>query len=456
MTRTRWDLEHFERQADALADDTVALLMGVQSDDEGSFDLQRWARANQLMGQWTSNGDLRAWVESASRSGDAAAQALASYARQGMDLPSWTDRSKVERAESIFMDYGPLSCTLLFCASLPECYVIPDLAEVLHIAGQLEDHTEHRIRQTAAMVFPVMLKGGLGDDNGGGIVSVLRVRLIHATIRHLILRGNPSGAKGVVSPRHQMNPAPVAGPVLQRALLAHGWNVDLQGLPCNQVELAYTLLTFSYVFLRGLRTMGLGLSDEDERAVLHTWNVMGHVLGIHEALMVDNMADAEALFNEISAMATLHPGQSDSRPGLGRALMQALSDSIKLPWIRHFPVPMARWLVGARTSDAVGIDEKLSWGANVAFHATMGSARMVDHLVRMWVPGFSLSRLLVRIVGYHLLTRFLLSQTRPLSLPEVVLHPLQESIAGWHADPQAPTWLNQLEDRFTTQGEWRA
>ena len=26
------------------------------------------------------------------------------------------------------MDHGPLSCILLFCASLPECYVLPDLS----------------------------------------------------------------------------------------------------------------------------------------------------------------------------------------------------------------------------------------------------------------------------------------------------------------------------------------
>ncbi|MCB2042404.1 MAG: DUF2236 domain-containing protein, partial [Rhodoferax sp.] len=65
-----------------------------------------------------------------------------------------------------FYEYGPLSCILLFCASLPECYVLPDLATVLHRAGQLEQHTEYRIRSTAAMIFPVMMRGGLSDASG--------------------------------------------------------------------------------------------------------------------------------------------------------------------------------------------------------------------------------------------------------------------------------------------------
>ena len=107
------------------------------------------------------------------------------------------------------------STTLLFCASLPECYVLPHLSEVLHVAGQLEEHTEYRIRQTAAMVFPVMMKGGLTTAGGGGVAQVLKVRLIHATIRHLILHGAPQEARGRIEPQ------PVAGgPAnLQQALL---------------------------------------------------------------------------------------------------------------------------------------------------------------------------------------------------------------------------------------------
>ena len=65
------------------------------------------------------------------------------------------------------MDHGALSCILLFCASLPECYVVPDLSSVLHTTGQLEQNTEYRIRSTAAMIFPVMLHGGLSHRGAG-------------------------------------------------------------------------------------------------------------------------------------------------------------------------------------------------------------------------------------------------------------------------------------------------
>ncbi|MBK6557976.1 MAG: hypothetical protein IPG16_12480 [Comamonadaceae bacterium] len=64
---------------------------------------------------------------------------------------------------------------------------------------------------------------------------------------------------------------PPAGPsagghgALYEALLAHGWDIGARGLPCNQFELAYTLLTFHYVFLRGMRTLGLGLAPSRRR-----------------------------------------------------------------------------------------------------------------------------------------------------------------------------------------------
>jgi hypothetical protein len=75
--------------------------------------------------------------------------------------------------------------------------------------------------------------------------------------------------------------------------------------------------------------------------------------------------------------------------------------------------------------------------------------------VRLVRPGFSLSRLFTRVVGYHFLTRFLMDQTRPLALPERVLNPMADTIAGWSHDPCAPGWVNGLEDRMTTTGPWQ-
>jgi hypothetical protein len=455
-----------ERVGDPLADDIVSLLVGQRplpssvptphsaNQPDASARLNE---ATRLMAGWTHNGTLLSWpaplpfAVAAPGEEPSVTQVLHSYLQQAAHLPEWADRAKVERAENLFMAHGPMSCTLLFCASLPECYMPPHLAGVLHIAGQLETNTEHRIRQTAAMVFPVMMRGGLMSPGGTGVAQVLKVRLIHATIRHLILHGNPAQVRGHVLRRQRGTPAG-----MHQAMSDHGWDVDVQGVPCNQIELAYTLLTFSYVFLNGMRKLGQGLSEEDEEAYLHAWNVMGHVLGIRREWMAHTMTDAAALFERIQARARTVVVTPDVRPGLGRALMNTMANAIHLPVLRHVPVPLTQWLIGRQTARDIGVDERVPLLSRLVFRLGLVLVRIVDALVGLISSRFSIVRLLSRTIGYHMLTRFLLDQTRPLTLPEQVLNPMMQTVEAWSHDPQSSRWWNRLEDRMTTQGPWRA
>lgn len=447
-----WD--PLARAADPLADDTIAAVVGEGNDAAAGIGRERLAQATRAMAGWTTNASLASWTAGAGVHPEVAA-ALRAYLAAGNALPGWTRDADVERAERVFMDYGPLSCTLLFCASLPECYVLPRLAEVLHVAGQLEAHTEHRIRQTAAMVFPVMMKGGLTHPEGGGVAQVLKVRLIHATIRHLILRGAPQEAPGRIEPRlHATGQAAPA--TLHQAMHAKGWDVERDGLPCNQLELAYTLLTFGYVFLKGMRRLGVPLAPEDEVACLHAWNVAGHVLGIRDDLMAHTMEQAASMFDAIQSAARAQPAAPDVRPALGGALVDAMARSIGVPVLRRLPVPLTRWLIGQRAAGEIGVEQRVGLLVRVVFAGTLLLTRAFDAVVRLAFPQFSLVRMFTRAVGYQFLTRFLLDQTRPLGLPDELLGPLQRTVAGWHHDPRAPRWVNRLEDRMTTRGEWRA
>jgi hypothetical protein len=446
------DWDAMAREADPLADQTVAAIIGPWPDANGPTraGTDRLAQATRLMAGWTSNASLVSW---APRPGDADAQvvaALRAYIDQACRLPQWARPADIQCAEDVFMEYGPMSCTLLFCASLPECYVLPQLSRVLHMAGQLEAHTEHRIRQTAAMVFPVMMTGGLTAGTGGGIAQVLKVRLIHATIRHLILRGPPQQACGCIEPLPPVSP----NASLHQALLASGWDVPSQGLPCNQLELAYTLLTFSYVFLKGMRRLGLPLSAAQEQSYLHAWNVTGHVMGIRDELMAHSMEEAAAMFKQVQALARARPAPQDARPALGRALIATMARSIRVPVIRQLPVPLTRWLIGRDTAREIGANEHVSLLTRLTFRAVRLGVALVDGTIRLAFPRFSLTRMFTRVVGYHLLTRFLLDQTRPLALPTELLKPMHETVAGWHHDARSPRWVNHLEDRMTTRGEW--
>lgn len=462
-------LDRMQFRADLLADDTMAAIMGPWSDAASAFSHdpeweKQWkkiAAVTKVFGDWTSNENLSAWQPTAGVAPEICAPLL-QYVAASRTLPEWADAKKMARAEKLFMDYGVLSVTLLFCASLPECYVIPDLSAVLHVTGQLEKHTDYRVRSTGAMIFPVMMHGGMTDATGGGLAQIFKVRLIHATIRNLILRDSPkdavahltANALGVVPPLAAVSDATN----MHQMLFAHGWKTREDGLPCNQEELAYTLLTFSYVFLRGLRTLGLGFTRSDEEAYLHTWNVAGHMLGIDRALMADTMDGAEKLFAQMQARgrADQQDHATDPRPDLGNALINAMKSVIPLNLFKPFPQLMTCHLVGAATSKDLGLTTSVPWLSQILFYTMLWVSRVIDSVVRVVWPEFSITRFLMRILGYHLITKLMMDQTRPLKLPQHLLNRISEVVENWSDDKKAPGWLNSVEDRFTTRGSWNS
>lgn len=395
---------------------------------------------------WQSNDALVNWRGDTSTLAPDVSSAIVRYVTAAATMPEWADREKLARAEKIFMDYGPLSVAMLFCSSLPECYVVPDLAAVLHTTGQLEKHTEYRVRSTGAMIFPVMMRGGLTTGEGGGLAQIFKVRLIHATIRHLILRRSPQNMVAAIdafnanpesASTHPGQVAPLAtvqrGDGMYQALFAHGWDVDKLGLPINQQELLYTLMTFSYVFLRSMRILNIPLTREDEEAYIHAWNVAGHFLGIEHAHMPQTYNEAATLFDRIQAhAATLEPIVTpDVRPNLGVALMNAMASVLPGTILKAVPTLLTRKLCGPASSSALGLNKPTPLLARVLFHGAFAIVSAIDAVLRLFAPRFSICRAITRALGYQFVSEILMDQTRPLKLPLHVQQRVASMMSGW-------------------------
>ena len=154
---------------------------------------------------------------------------VADYLARTAELPPH-DPADIRRAQRFFVDFGVPVTLSLFCASLPSAYASWRGVKVLHLTARLETDVRRRIMETGQFLMDVMTPGGL-DPDGQGVRAIQRVRLVHATVRHLI------------------DEAAASDPAVWRP----EW-----GRPISQEELAGTLMSFSYVVGEPLPRLGSG------------------------------------------------------------------------------------------------------------------------------------------------------------------------------------------------------
>jgi len=304
-------LDRMRQTVDPPADAVATALV-----DQGAHRLVATLIKNRQM--WDANGEPSPFLP----------EDVRAYMKTASALPPWRDEGMVNEAEAFFLLYGLASSTLLACASLPQCYVMKYGTEVLAYTKFLQVDPTRRVRETAQMVMDVMVPGGL-TPMGRGVRATMKVRVMHAIVRHMI-RSDPRAAA---------NPA---DPALQAKF----------GLPINQEDMVYTLMTFSYVVIEGFRTMGYEMTDRQREGYIHCWNVVGFLMGIREELLPARFNDAAELFEAIQRR---QHGASVAGQKLTAALLNAVEDA--LPGEHHDPLvaALARKLVGDTTADLLGI-----------------------------------------------------------------------------------------------------
>jgi len=381
MADDRWSdglLDRMRREGDPLADSTVKAV----------FDKGTVAAVNELLTKLVRNDDIPAgpWPPQ-----------LAEYLRASEQLPSWADDALIRLGENVFLRYGLTSFGILACASLPECYVLRDVAAVLGTTQRLDAHARRRIFETAMMVLAVMAEGGLAP-HGSGIRIVQKVRLMHAA-------GPPSS--------------------LADTLLAQRWPTE-RGVPLSQEDLAAVLLTFSYVMVRGWRHLGITLSSEEERGYLHCWNVVGHVLGIRDELLAHNLDDAARLFDAIKRK------RAADTPD-GRALTAAVigvSESFAGPsriLLRPIPRILMRGLLQAETCAMLAVPKLGLW--HTAYRPFLRtSARLVNRNASDVFQGLPDTARLSALISHRILEEIV---TQPRGGQRTAFHMPEQLARSW-------------------------
>jgi hypothetical protein len=193
-------------------------------------------------------------------------------------VPAWVDPRALERGGELLFRAGYLGGVALG-VSLLYGYASPAGNKPLVFSGRLEDQAARRIRETSRFVEATCAPFGLAR-RGDGLRITLKVRLMHAQVRRMILRSGK-------------------------------WDTERWGLPINQHDMAGTSILFSLGPIDTLSRVGFELDEEEQHLYMQLWRYSGRLIGVHPDILPTSVADARRLAEIIAK--TQGPPDEDSR-----------------------------------------------------------------------------------------------------------------------------------------------
>ncbi|OLE27125.1 MAG: hypothetical protein AUG49_06235 [Catenulispora sp. 13_1_20CM_3_70_7] len=180
--------------------------------------------------------------------------------------PDWVDWDRMETARMFFIDNNVHISTALSFASMPACYVVPHVAKLLSATHAL-DHPSNRMAATGQ--FTVYLMRPDAFEAGGAFVpAAQKVRLLHASIRHLLRR---EGA----------------------------WDEAAWGVPICQEDMIGGQMMFSLQVLDALHRLGVHITEEGADAYYYAWQVVGAMLGVDRDACMGPSPEGSALTRQL-------------------------------------------------------------------------------------------------------------------------------------------------------------
>jgi hypothetical protein len=222
-----------------------------------------------------------------------APEPLRALFRQLESVPFWVDQERCNLGGATFLRCR-LGFTVLALLALPIIYSWPAGNKPLALSGQLVHRASQRLKDTTRYVFAVCQPDGLTRFSDGFAMTV-RVRLIHAQVRRLLLESGQ-------------------------------WRSEAWGSPINQCHMAGTNLMFSVGVLDGLTRLGYRFKRVEREALIHLWRYAGYLLGVeHELLVADDFEGHRLL----DMMFAFEPHPDDDSRALVNALMQTSFDYVR-------------------------------------------------------------------------------------------------------------------------------
>jgi hypothetical protein len=287
MTENRWTedfLNRLRKESDPRADEA---LQHILQDQEAKAISTLFSRMN-------SNDD--APIESTF-------PVLAKFFEETGNLPVDVDIDRIRRGEDVFRRHIFAGALVLLARSLPEGYQAPNLSVILNISGELRTHTYKRLLATLQTVVNVSTTCGF-QRGGKAVITAQKLRLLHAGVRHLTRHYRPKYE-------------------------------STYGVPVCQEDMLGTIIGFSLIVIEGWRTLGAGLTRNEEEDYLYLWLTFARMMGVHPAgehaslaYIPKDLDDAALFYKAYQRRHYVQPAQNPDGVALAQANLAMLHGQI--------------------------------------------------------------------------------------------------------------------------------
>ena len=208
-----------------------------------------------------------------------------------------------------------------------------NISKSFFTTGRLRDQGVRRLKQNNRHMIEIFMPGGLRREADGWKLSV-RVRLIHAQVRHLL---NESGE----------------------------WDHDAWGVPISAAHVGFAITAFSARLLMHLKSLGAVFDDEERDSFMAIWRYSGFLMGIPETILYEREEDALRLF-DIGKMCE-PTGQMESI-AMANSLINSsplvvgIDDPIERRTLSKYVFTVSRALIGNSLANELNYPSSLTLG----------------------------------------------------------------------------------------------
>ncbi len=269
---------------------------------------------NRALASWTRNGQALP---------DGLPGPLADFIEGARQLPSWADQGKLADSFEFQKKRGLYLGVLYAFASGMMSTVIPHEARAVYYSRG-GSHMKERIAKTAKFGYDIGTVNAYGDD-GEMIVTCVKTRIIHASVRHLLPQ-SPYWPSGVT--------------------------------PISQDDMMVTWHSLATTIKRTLDAWRVPIPQAESEGYLHSWQLAAHMLGIRDEYIPSGWDEADA-----QAQQVLDPILAPTMEGNNLAdLILDLGADLDLTLLsRPILGAFTRYVMGDKVADWLAIPREPVW-----------------------------------------------------------------------------------------------